>query len=156
MQVLYVQQRRNCFMEMKEILNPKGWMIGLGVIVILAALGNIAGAETVAEDAWGEDNIMGNEAAYEEMWGLHLIPLGVMAIATGVFVKGKALSQMAMTASAGIVVVIGGGMGFMTQRHDYGTAGGAATIIPLIMMALVITLGVSGYMHKDDEETTEA
>jgi hypothetical protein len=44
----------------------------------------------------------------------------------------------------------------MTQRHDYGTAGGAATIIPLIMMALVITLGVSGYMHKDDEETTES
>ena len=62
-------------MEVKEILNPKGWMIGLGVIVILAALGNIAGAETVAEDAWGEDNIMGNEAAYEEMWGLHLIPV---------------------------------------------------------------------------------
>jgi len=54
-------------MEMKEILNPKGWMIGLGVIVILAALGNIVGAESVAEDAWGEDNIMGNEAAYEEM-----------------------------------------------------------------------------------------
>ena len=53
MQVLYVQQRRNWFMGMKEILNPKGWMIGLGVIVILAALGNIAGAETVAEDAWG-------------------------------------------------------------------------------------------------------
>jgi len=139
-------------MEIKEILNPKGWMIGLGVIVILAALGNIAGAESVAEQGWGEDNIMGNEAAYEEMWGLHLIPLGAMAIATGLFVKGQALSQMAMTASAAIVVIIGGGMGFMTQRHDYGTGGGAATIIPLIMLSLVILLGVSGYMHKDDEE----
>ena len=30
-----------------------------------------------------------------------------------------------MTASGTIVVVIGGGMGFMTQRHDYGTSGGA-------------------------------
>ena len=107
-------------MEMKEILNPKRWMIGLGVIVILASLGTIFGAEDVAKQAWGEDNLTGNEAAYEEMWGLHLIPLGAMAIATGLFVKGKALSQMAMMASAAIVVIIGGGMGFMTQRHDYG------------------------------------
>ena len=142
-------------MEMKEILNPKGGMIGLGVIVILASLGTIFGAEDVAKQAWGEDNLTGNEAAYEEMWGLHLIPLGAMAIATGLFVKGKALSQMAMTASAAIVVIIGGGMGFMTQRHDYGTGGGAATIIPLVMMLLVILLGVSGYMHKDAEESTE-
>ena len=142
-------------MEMKEILNPKGWMIGLGVIVILASLGTIFGAEDVAKQAWGEVNLTGNEAAYEEMWGLHLIPLGLMAIATGVFVKGKALSQMAMTASAAIVVIIGGGMGFMTQRHDYGTGGGAATIIPLVMMLLVILLGVSGYMHKDDQSEAE-
>ena len=142
-------------MEMKEILNPKGWMIGLGVIVILASLGKIFGAENVATQACGENNIMGNEADYEEMWGLHLIPLGAMAIATGLFVKGKALSQMAMTASAAIVVIIGGGMGFMTQRHDYGTGGGAATIIPLVMMLLVILLGVSGYMHKDDQGEAE-
>ena len=43
-------------------------------------------------------------------------------------------------------------MGFMTQKHDYGTSGGAATLIPLIVMLLVILLGVSGYMHKDDAE----
>ena len=88
----------------------------------------------------------------KEMWALHLIPLGIMAITTGLLVKGKALSQIAMTASGTIVVVIGGGMGFMTQRHDYGTSGGAATLVPLIVMLLVILLGVAGYMHKDDPE----
>ena len=139
-------------MEIKEILNPKGWLIGLGILVILLAAGNIVGSEDVAETSWGEDNIKGNEAAYEEMWALHLIPLGIMAITTGLIVKGKALSQMAMAASGSIIVIIGGGMGFMTQRHDYGTSGGAATLIPLIVMLLVILLGVAGYMHKDDSE----
>ncbi len=139
-------------MDIKKILNPKGWLIGLGILVILLAAGNILGSEDVAETSWGEDNIKGNEAAYEEMWALHLIPLGIMAITTGLFVKGKALSQMAMAASGSIVVVIGGGMGFMTQKHDYGTSGGAATIIPLIVMLLVILLGVAGYIHKDEAE----
>ena len=139
-------------MDAKKILNPKGWLIGLGILVILLASGNIAGSEEIAETSWGKDNIKGNEAAYEEMWALHLIPLGIMAITTGLVVKGKALSQIAMAASGTIVVVIGGGMGFMTQRHDYGTSGGAATLIPLIVMLLVILLGVAGYMHKDDAE----
>ena len=139
-------------MYAKKILNPKGWLIGLGILVILLASGNIAGSEEIAETSWGKDNIKGNEAAYEEMWALHLIPLGIMAITTGLVVKGKALSQIAMAASGTVVVVIGGGMGFMTQRHDYGTSGGAATLIPLIVMLLVILLGVAGYMHKDDAE----
>ncbi len=139
-------------MYAKKILNPKGWLIGLGILVILLASGNIAGSEEIAETSWGKDNIKGNEAAYEEMWALHLIPLGIMAITTGLIVKGKALSQIAMAASGTVVVVIGGGMGFMTQRHDYGTSGGAATLIPLIVMLLVILLGVAGYMHKDDAE----
>ena len=139
-------------MDAKKILNPKGWLIGLGILVILLASSNIAGSEEVAKISWGEDNIKGNEAAYEEMWALHLIPLGIMAITTGLIVKGKALSQIAMAASGTIVVVIGGGMGFMTQRHDYGTSGGAATLVPLIVMLLVILLGVAGYMHKDDAE----
>ena len=139
-------------MDAKRILNPKGWLIGLGILVILLASGNIAGSEEIAETSWGKDNIKGNEAAYEEMWALHLIPLGIMAITTGLLVKGKALSQIAMTASGTIVVVIGGGMGFMTQRHDYGTSGGAATLVPLIVMLLVILLGVAGYMHKDDAD----
>ena len=139
-------------MDAKKILNPKGWLIGLGILVILLASGNIAGSEEVAKTSWGEDNIKGNEAAYEEMWALHMIPLGVMAITTGLVVKGKALAQMAMAASGSIIVIVGGGMGFMTQKHDYGTSGGAATLIPLIVMLLVILLGVSGYMHKDDAE----
>ena len=139
-------------MDAKKILNPKGWLIGLGILVILLASGNIAESEEIAETSWGKDNIKGNEAAYEEMWALHLIPLGIMAITTGLIVKGKALSQIAMAASGTVVVVIGGGMGFMTQRHDYGTSGGLATLIPLIVMLLVILLGVAGYMHKDDAE----
>ena len=146
-------------MDIKEILNPKGWLIGLGVVVLLLGTMNVFTAEEVAEMGWGEDNVAAHDEAYEQMWGLHMIPYGILAIATGLFVKGKALSQMAMTASGAIVVIIGGGMMWLTNKHEYSNDGTAALVIPLIIMGVTILMGVAGYLHMDDtseEETSEA
>lgn len=146
-------------MDIKEILNPKGWLIGLGVVVLLLGTMNVFTAEEVAEMGWGEDNVAAHDEAYEQMWGLHMIPYGILAIATGLFVKGKALSQMAMTASGAIVVIIGGGMMWLTNKHEYSNEGTAALVIPLIIMGVTILMGVAGYLHMDDtseEETSEA
>ena len=43
-------------------------------------------------------------------------------------------------------------MMILTLKNGLRTSGGAATLIPLIVMLLVIFIGVSGYMHKDDAE----
>ena len=48
-----------------------------------------SGEEWAAVGWGGEENVLPHDAAYEEMWALHLMPLGVMAIATGLFVTGK-------------------------------------------------------------------
>ena len=45
-----------------------------------------------------------------------------------------------------------GGMGFYDSKMDYGHQVALLELIPLIVMLLVILLGVSGYMHKDDAE----
>tara|TARA_B100001559_G_scaffold309273_1_gene303320 strand:- start:427 stop:858 length:432 start_codon:yes stop_codon:yes gene_type:complete len=137
-------------MDIKEILNPKGWLIGLGVVVLLLGTMNVFTAEEVAEMGWGEDNVAAHDEAYEQMWGLHMIPYGILAIATGLFVKGKALSQMAMTASGAIVVIVGGGMMWLTNKHEYSNDGTAALVIPLIIMGVTILMGVAGYLHMDD------
>ena len=146
-------------MDVKEILNPKGWLIGLGVVVLLLGTMNVFTAEEVAEMGWGEDNVAAHDEAYEQMWGLHMIPYGILAIATGLFVKGKALSQMAMTASGAMVVIVGGGMMWLTNKHEYSNDGTAALVIPLIIMGVTILMGVAGYLHMDDtveEESSEA
>tara|TARA_Y100001933_G_scaffold256733_1_gene301801 strand:- start:37 stop:162 length:126 start_codon:yes stop_codon:yes gene_type:complete len=40
-------------MEIKEILNPKGWLIGMGIVVMLLGTANVFTAADVAEMGWG-------------------------------------------------------------------------------------------------------
>ena len=49
-----------------------------------------------AEIGWGEGNVLAHDEAYEEMWALHLMPLGVMAIVTALVVTGKELAKVAI------------------------------------------------------------
>ena len=74
----------------------------VGAIMLLMASTGIMDGESWAESGWGEDNVAEHDAEYERMWALHLMPLAAMAIATGLLVKGKALAQMAMAASASV------------------------------------------------------
>ena len=98
-------------MEVNEILEPKNLLIAVGVMVIVLSCLGMANSEQWAEWAWDDEPVGEHDAAYEQMWALHMLPMGIMAIGTGLFVKGKPLAQMSMLASASILLVIGGGMG---------------------------------------------
>ena len=41
-------------MEIDKILNPKGWLIGLGVFVLLFSVSGVMDPESVAEMGWGD------------------------------------------------------------------------------------------------------
>ena len=83
-------------MEINKILNPKGWLIGLGALVLLLSVGGVMDPESVAEMSWGEDAEITDEIlAYESMWALHMIPFGILAITTGLVVKGEELAKLA-------------------------------------------------------------
>ena len=140
-------------MDAKTILNPKTMLILVGAIMLLMASTGIMDGESWAESGWGEDNVAEHDAEYEQMWALHLMPLAAMAIATGLLVKGKALAQMAMAASASVIVFIMGGMFFLTSDSGYGSDQGALIAIPAL---LVILLGISGYLHMNADEDEEA
>ena len=143
-------------MDAKNILNPKGWLIGLGALMILISIPTMLDGQTTAEQMWGEDNVEPHDAAYEEMWALHMVPLGIMAVATGLLVKGEALAKMAMTAAVSLTVVVGGGMLYMTGETGYASDMPAAFM--MIPVLLGVILGISGYLHMNDDETpaTEA
>ena len=139
-------------MEINKILNPKGWLIGLGVFLLLFSVGGVMDPESVAEMSWGEDVEITDEIlAYESMWALHMIPLGILAITTALVVKGEALAKMAMTASASVILIVGGGMMYFTNHYDYSTEGTMAIVMPLVVMSAVILMGVSGYLQLKEE-----
>ena len=89
-------------MDMKEILDPKKLMIAVGVMVVIISCLGMANSEQWAEWAWDDEPIGEHDAAYEQMWALHMLPMGLFAIGTGLFVSGKPLAQMAMLSSASV------------------------------------------------------
>ena len=139
-------------MDMKEIFEPKIMMMALGTVVMILSLYGIMNGDEWAEIGWGgAENVLAHDAAYEEMWALHIMPLGVMAILTAVTVTGKELAKMAMYSPIVLVIMLGG-MGILTSDNGYGgTPEGVGLILPLIMVLLTLSTGIAGYMHKDGE-----
>jgi len=138
--------------QIKEMLQPKMMMLVLGGLVMLLSLYGIMNGDEWAAIGWGgEENVLAHDAAYEEMWALHMLPLAVMAIITAVTVTGKELAKMAMYSPV-VLVIIFGGMGYLTRDNGYGgTPEGLAMVLPLLMIIATILTGVSGYLHKEDE-----
>ncbi len=137
---------------MKEVFEPKIMMMALGTVVMILSLYGIMNGDEWAEIGWGgAENVLAHDAAYEEMWALHIMPLGVMAILTAVTVTGKELAKMAMYSPIVLVIMLGG-MGILTSDNGYGgTPEGIGLILPLIMVLLTLSTGIAGYMHKDGE-----
>mgnify|MGYP006203537505 FL=1 len=105
-----------------------------------------------AEIGWGEGNVLAHDEAYEEMWALHLMPLGVMAIITALIVTGKELAKIAMFAPIVLVNMLGG-MLILTSDNGYGgtPTGINAALAGLMMLATILTCA-SGFMHKGEPE----
>ena len=140
-------------MDAKEILDTRKFMIAVGAMVVIMSLMGMTSGEEWAAVGWGgEENVLAHDAAYEEMWALHLMPLGVMAIATGLFVTGKGLAKMSMMAPL-VIVIIMGGMGALTGDNGYGADAPPMDMFApaLITLVLTVVLGISGYLHKDGE-----
>ena len=138
-------------MDMKEILDPKKLMIAAGVMVVIISCIGMANSEQWAEWAWDDEPVGEHDAAYEQMWALHMLPMGLFAIGTGLFVSGKPLAQMAMLSSASVLVIVGGGMGYMTGHHGYdGTPPAIWMILPLVALLTTLAMGVGGYLSYKD------
>ena len=139
-------------MDAKEILDPQKLMITVGVLIIVVSFWGIMNGDKWAEYGWGEENVLAHDADYEKMWALHMMPLGVMAIGTGIFVKGRALAQMSMLAPS-VIVIIAVGMGILTGESGDSSETPPLSVmaLPLLSIVLTLALGVAGYLHKDGE-----
>ena len=138
-------------MEAKEILTPRNMFVALGTVVIVMSFYGMANGDEWDEYGCGEDNVLGHDEAYEEMWALHLMPLGVMASITGMVVTGKELARMAMFAPV-VLVILAVGMTILAGDNGYSTdpPGGVSGMLAVVMMIAVILTCASGFMHKDE------
>lgn len=133
-----------------NVLNPKGWLMAFGIIFILMGTGNYLTAETASETAYPDPT--DRDVFYEQTFGLFTMALAVMALTTALVVKGRPLSILAMT-SSGVMIVM------MSLHYMAGEAveyGYNDPVVLGVVLTLIATVGVSGFLHLNDEEGEEA
>ena len=133
-------------MDAKTILNPKGWLMAFGLIFILLGTGNYLTAETAAEAAYPDPT--DRDVFYEQTFGLFSMALAVMALTTALVVTGRPLSILAMTSSGVMIVMMS--LHYMAgEAVDYGYND---PVVLGVVLTLIATMGVSGYLHLNDDE----
>ena len=133
-----------------NVLNPKGWLMAFGIIFILLGTGNYLTAETAADTAYPDPT--DRDVFYEQTFGLFSMALAVMALTTALVVTGRPLSILAMTSSGVMIVMMC--LHYMAgEAVDYGYNDPA---VLGVVLTLIATMGVSGFLHLNDEEGEEA
>ena len=133
-----------------NVLNPKGWLMAFGIIFILMGTGNYLTAETASETAYPDPT--DRDVFYEQTFGLFTMAMAVMALTTALVVKGRPLSILAMTSSGAMIV-------FMSLHYMAGEAveyGYNDPAVLGVVLTLIATMGVSGFLHLNDENDEEA
>ena len=133
-----------------KVLNPKGWLMAFGIIFILLGTGNYLTAETAADTAYPDPT--DRDVFYEQTFGLFSMALAVMALTTALVVTGRPLSILAMTSSGVMIVMMS--LHYMAgEAVDYGYND---PVVLGVVLTLIATMGVSGFLHLNDEEGEEA
>lgn len=133
-----------------KVLNPKGWLMAFGIIFILLGTGNYLTAETAAETAYPDPS--DRDVFYEQTFGLFSMAMAVMALTTALVVTGRPLSILAMTSSGVMIVMMS--LHYMAgEAVDYGYND---PVVLGVILTLIATMGVSGFLHLNDEEGEEA
>ena len=133
-----------------KVLNPKGWLMAFGIVFILMGTGNYLTAETASETAYPDPT--DRDVFYEQTFGLFSMALAVMALTTAFVVKGRPLSILAMTSSGAMIVMMS--LHYMAgEAVDYGYNDPA---VLGVVLTLIATMGVSGYLHLNDDEVEGA
>ncbi len=137
-------------MDLKnKVLNPKGWLIGFGVIFLLLGIGNYLTGETSAETAYPDPTA--RDVFYEQTFGLFTMALAAMALTTGLVVTGRSLSILAMTSSGVMIVMMS--LHYMAgEAVDYGYNN---PVVLGVILSLIAAMGVSGYLHLNDDEAEQ-
>ncbi len=132
---------------MTNMSSPTIWLISYAVLNFLAAgVGQLLGAEGFADQAWGNENVLGHDVYYETSYGFLFI--GMSVIAAGLAFLTSGAQQARMTALFGATMLsIVASMAIYSNAEGY-SFGGLMILIPITLMSGVT---LSGILHWKDK-----
>jgi len=134
---------------MKEYMQPKWWLIGVGTIFTIYTLLIYTETMDAAESGWGKGNVLAHDAFYEKAWAATYLLVAIICVVSGLFVEGRSQAIIAMTIGGGnifnfILVYLAAG------DLDYGYTNDIGQWAPPMVMATCLL--VSGFLHLEEDE----
>ncbi len=117
-----------------------------GAIFLVLGAGNYITADKAAETAYEDPT--DRDVFYEQTFGLFSMGLAALALTTGLFVKGRGLSMLAMVSSVAMIVVF-------VLHYNAGEVVNYGYNDPMltgVLGTLLALMGIGGYMHLEEDE----
>ena len=129
--------------------DPKTYMIFIGVFAALGGIDTFVNAESWAESAWGTE--MSAESkhiaeTYEKIWGVFIMPLGLLCITAALVLDDKNRAVMAFYSGCVMLAFFIGFFLFM-RTTDYTSPSIEFIIPPFVILGILI---FSGYKHMQE------
>jgi len=130
-------------------LDPKTIMIVVGIIAMIAGIDTNINSESWAESAWGTEISAESKniaETYEKIWGVFIMPLGLLCITAALVLDDKNRAVMAFYSGCVMLAFFIGFFLFM-RTTDYTSPSIEFIIPPFVILGILI---FSGYKHMQE------
>ena len=139
----------NEILEKIKSFDPKTYMIFVGIIAAIGGIDTFVNAEMWAESAWGTEISAESKniaETYEKIWGVFIIPLGLLCITAALVLDDKNRAVMAFYSGCVMLAFFIGFFLFM-RTTDYTSPSIEFIIPPFVVLGILI---FSGYKHMQE------
>ena len=130
-------------------LDPKTIMIVVGTIAMIGGIDTNINSESWAESAWGTEISAESKniaETYEKIWGVFIMPLGLLCITAALVLDDKNRAVMAFYSGCVMLAFFIGFFLFM-RTPDYTSPSIEFIIPPFVILGILI---YSGYKHMQE------
>ena len=130
-------------------LDPKTIMIVVGIIAMIGGIDTNINSESWAESAWGTEISAESKniaETYEKIWGVFIMPLGLLCITAALVLDDKNRAVMALYSGCVMLAFFIGFFLFM-RTTDYTSPSIEFIIPPFVILGILI---FSGYKHMQE------
>lgn len=139
----------NEILEKFTSLDPKTIMIVVGIVAMIGGIDTNINSESWAESAWGTEISAESKniaETYEKIWGVFIMPLGLLCITAALVLDDKNRAVMAFYSGSVMSAFFIGFFLFM-RTTDYTSPSIEFIIPPFVILGILI---FSGYKHMQE------
>ena len=136
-------------LEKFKNFDPQTIMIVIGIFAIGGGIDTAVNSERWAESAWGTEISAESKniaETYEKIWGVFIMPLGLLCITAALVLDDKNRAVMAFYSGCVMLAFFLGFFAFM-RTTDYNSPSIEYIIPPFLILGILI---YSGYRHMQE------